>query len=207
MEINFSRYLKAIIRYWWLILAMVFLSIGVGVAYSNMQTSIYESEIAFVTSPNLAITDTGDLINGIEAVVSNTELTTTTCEILESSIIRAMAAQQLNIPLSLAESYDINCVVIPDSTILQVQVQGVSPELASDLANAVGDVSAVYINELYEIVKLGLLDPAEANYEAVSPDHRTNIMMSAIIGLVAAVGFIILRETLLQLWGKPEDSD
>ena len=134
----------------------------------------------------------------------NTELTTTACEILESQVIREMAAQRLGIPITLATDYQVGCVVLPDSTILRVRVQGKSPELAADLANALGATGAVYINDLYEIIKLGLLESAEVDANPISPDHFTNVILSAFVGLVGAVGFIVVRETLLQLWGNSE---
>ena len=204
MDIKLSQYLKAFLRYWWLVVAMMLLSIGVGLAYSNSQTPLYEAKVVYVASPNLAITDTGDLINGLSTVVRNTELITTACEILESQIIREMAAQRLGIPITMSTDYRVGCVVLPDSTILQVTVQGESPELAADLANALGTTGAVYINDLYEIVKLSLLDSAEVDSEAIFPNHLTNITLSAIVGLAGAVGFIVLRETLLQFWGASD---
>jgi capsular polysaccharide biosynthesis protein len=201
MDIQFSQYIKAFIRYWWLIVAIMLLSIGIGLAYSNSQTPIYEAQIAIVASPNLAISDTGDLINGLNAVARNTELTTTACGILESSSIRESVAQQLDIPLSLAIEYEVTCVVLPDSTILNVNVRGESPELAADLANGLGETGTVYVSELYEVIKLSLLDLAVVNLEPVSPDHFINAVLSAFIGFVAAVGFIALRETLIQVFG------
>ena len=202
MDIDFLQYLKALQRYWWLIVAMVLISIGFGLAYSTSQTPIYEAEMQILASPNLAIGDTGDLIYGLGTIVRNSGITVTSCEIIESQPIREQAARELGVPIDVANQYDVNCVVLPDTTILQTRVQGESPELAADLANALGADGMVYINELYEIVEVQFLGLATPDDNPISPNHMINVAMSAVIGMMGAVGFIILRETLVQFLGQ-----
>ncbi len=207
MELDLYQYLKALQRYWWLIVAMVMLAVGAGVSYSSSQTSIYETKIAFLASPNLAITDVGDLINGLGTIVRNSGIMVTSCEILESETIRMQAAQTLGVPLDVVNDYDVDCVLLPDTTVLQMRVRGESPELAADLANAIGSTGVVYINDLYEIVKVIILDSAKVNDDPISPNHVVNIVMSAAIGFVGALAFIVLRETLVQLFGSSDKQD
>ncbi len=201
MDINLHQYLKGFQQYWWLIPAIVLLSVGLGLAYSLSQTPLYEAKATLIVSSNQAIDDTGDFIDSFNTLARNTSVAITACEILESQTIQDQAALLLGIPVETVSLYRTGCVVLPDSTVLQLRVQGRSPELAADLANAIGTKGIVYISNLYEVVDLRLLDPAEADTTPVSPNHLTNVTLSAIIGLAGAVGFIVLRETLLQFWG------
>lgn len=202
MEINWHQYLKGFQRYWWLLPAMALLSAGLGLVYSLSQTPLYEAKVTLIISSNQAIDDTGDFIDSFNTLARNTSIAITACEILESQTIQEQAALLLEVPAETAALYRTGCVVLPDSTVLQLRVQGRSPALAADLANAISAEGIVYVNDLYEIIDLQLLDLAEADNTPVSPDHLTNVILSAIIGLAGAVGFILLRETLLQLWGR-----
>ena len=206
MDINLHQYLKGFQQYWWLIPAIVLLSVGLGLAYSLSQTPLYEAKATLIVSSNQAIDDTGDFIDSFNTLARNTSVAITACEILESQTIQDQAALLLGIPVETVSLYRTGCVVLPDSTVLQLRVQGRSPELAADLANTIGAKGIIYISNLYEVVDLQLLDPAEADKTPVSPNHLTNVTLSAIIGLAGAVGFIVLRETLLQFWGYHSSS-
>ena len=206
MDLDFNQYLKAFQRYWWFIPATMLLSIGLGFAYSMSQTSLYEAQISLVISPK-GIDDPRDLVDSLGTLARSSGVSVTSCRILDSPAVQDQAAQSLGIPAEIADEYDTGCVVLPDSTVLRLQVQGKSPELAADYANAIGMHGAIYINELYDVLKLGVLAPATVDSTPISPDHATNIMLSVIIGLMGGVGFIVLRETLMQLWGKSAVAD
>ena len=94
--------------------------------------------------------------------------------------------------------YDINAVVLPDFSVLLLQVQGPSPVTAAALANAIGDAGLEYIRNLQEIYELHRLDLAAVVPEPISPDHPKDTLLSVMIGLAGGIAFAILRQLLLQ---------
>jgi len=200
MDIDFNQYKKAFQQYWWLIPAMTLISVGFGLAYSISQAPVYEADVSLVISPK-GIDDPRDLVDSLGTLSRSSGIPITACRILDSPAVRQKAAQSLVIPAEIANKYGTNCVVLPDSTVLQLRVEGESPVLAADYANAIGIHGAIYINELYDVLRLRTLSLAEADHTPISPDHATNIMLSGIIGLIGGIGFIVLRETLIQVWG------
>jgi capsular polysaccharide biosynthesis protein len=94
-------------------------------------------------------------------------------------------------------------VVLPDSNVLLLQVQGLSPDLAADLTNAIGTAGLEYISGMQEVYELRRLDPAVANSEPISPDRLTDTLLAATIGLLGGLAFVILRHILAQPIGRP----
>jgi succinoglycan biosynthesis transport protein ExoP len=189
---------------WWIILAVLLVTSGAGLAYSYAQAPTYEAAATFVVNPSVRIAETYDLLYSIDTLAGRTSLATTYANILKSRQVIDSAAASLGLsPDSLAE-YDINAVVLPDSNVLLLQVQGPSAYLAADLANSIGTSGLEYISKLQAVYELRRLDAALVELKPVSPDHVTNITLSVALGLLGGVSLVILRQVLLQLFGEEQ---
>ncbi len=195
-----QSYLRTFRETWWVIVAMALVSAGAGLAFSYLQTPLYQASATFVVHPGTRIADTYDLLYSIDTLAGRTSLATTYSTILKSQAIVKKAAASLNLPSEMLATYDINAVVLPDSSVLLLRVQGPSPVTAAALANAVGDSGLEYIRDLQEIYELHRLDPAEVAPEPISPDRPRDILLSTMIGLAGGIAFTILRQFLLQLF-------
>lgn len=200
---NLQHYIQAFRQNWWVIPAFLCFSLGLGTAFSYSQTPEYQAVGTFLATPGVGLNDTNDLMNSIDSLARYSGLVTTYCEILESYTILEQAADFLKIPVELADDYDVTCVVRPDASVVELQIAGPSPHLAADLANAIGIVGLSYLSSLYQVFELRLLDTASPPDEPISPDYRFNTVASIIIGVIASVGFIVLRQTLIELFVHP----
>lgn len=193
-----QQYIKILRDGWWIIVATVLIFTGLGVVFSYSQTPIYESTATFVVNPTARISETYDLLYSMDTLAGRTSLATTYSNILESRSILDSAIQALNISPDMLEPYKTNSVVLPDSNILMLQVQGPSPALTADLANAIGTAGVEFVSGLQAIYELRHLDLAVVETEPVSPNHLVNIGLSVIVGLSGGLAFLILREILSQ---------
>lgn len=193
-----QQYFRIIRDSWWIILAMILVSTGISVAYSYAQTPIYETTATFVVNPNVHITQTDEVLYSLDTLAGRTSLATTYANVLKSKVIIDQAATVLNVPPPMLENYTINAVVLPDSSVLSLQIQGPSPALIADLANAIGDIGVGYISNLQEIYELRRLDPAVIEAEPISPNHLVDITLGVMIGLIGGVAFAFLRQALAQ---------
>lgn len=167
------------------------MSLGVGVAYSYSQTPTYEATTSFVANPNFRIDNTRDAIDSIDTLAARSGVVATYCQVLQSASVFETAAQLLGLfPEDLAGVYRVSCVVLPDSSVLQVDVQGPSAQLTADLANAIGQAGLAYVGGLQEVYELHLLDEATVSTSPISPNHGLDIMLSGVLGLM--VGLIVL---------------
>ena len=200
-------YLRILQKGWWIIIAMILVSSGVGLAYSYSQIPKYEATATFVVNPSARIADTYDLLSSLDTLAGRTGLPTTYANILQSQIVIDQAVSSLNLPPAILSDYQIKAVVLPDSSILSLQIQGPSPVLVADLANAIGTAGLDFVSKLQEIYEIRRLDLAVAPDEPISPNHITNIALSGIIGLAGGVGFVILRQLLMQTLTEPAQSE
>ncbi len=198
------EYFDILKRGWWVIVAMLLLISGIGVYYSYAQTPIYESTTNFVVNPALRINETGDVLYSLDTLASRTTLATTYANVLASRTTVETAAAALGVSPVLMEDYVVSAVVLPDSNIIQLTVRGTSPDLAADLANAVGKTGEQNIRNLQEIYELRLVDTAVPNYEPVSPNHPIDITLSIMVGIAGGLAFVTLREILTQAFEVPQ---
>lgn len=176
---------------------------GIGVFYSYSQTPIYESTANFVVNPTLRVNETGDVLYSLDTLASRTTLATTYANILSSRTTVETAAAALRVSPILLEEYTISAVVLPDSNIIQLTVDGPSPELAADLANQIGKIGEQSVRNLQEIYELRLVDTAIPDYEPISPNHPIDITLSVMVGIAGGLAFITLREILAQTLEQP----
>lgn len=199
-------YLRVLREGWWIIIAMVLVSTGVGLFYSYSQIPQYEATATFVVNPSARIAETYDLLSSLDTLAGRTGLATTYANILQSQVVIDQAVSSLNLPLGILKDYQIKAVVLPDSSILLLQIQGPSPVLVADLANRIGTAGLEYVRGLQEIYELLRLDVAVIPDDPISPNHLTDVALSGIIGLVGGLGFIILRQILLQAGSEQPQS-
>jgi capsular polysaccharide biosynthesis protein len=200
-------YLSILQKGWWIIISMILVSSGIWLAYSYSQIPKYEATATFVVNPSARIADTYDLLSSLDTLAGRTGLPTTYANILQSQIVIDQAVSSLNLPPAILSDYQIKAVVLPDSSILSLQIQGPSPVLVADLANAIGTAGLDFVSELQEIYEIRRLDMAVAPDEPISPNHVTNIALSGIIGLAGGIGFVILRQLLMQSLNEPAQSE
>jgi uncharacterized protein involved in exopolysaccharide biosynthesis len=197
-----QQYLQTLWQDWWIIVAVVLVTTGLGLAYSYAQTPIYEATATFVINPSIRIAETYDLLYSLDTLAARTSLATTYSNVLESRTIFEAAAESLNLPPEIIAAYEANSVVLPDSNVLLLQVQGPSPDLAADLANAIGAAGLEYVAGLQEVYELRRLDPAATEPEPVSPNRLADILLGLMIGLLGGLAFVILRRILSQPFGE-----
>lgn len=197
------QYIDILKRGWWIIVAMMLAISGLGVFYSYSQTPIYESTANFVVNPTLQVNQTGDVLYSLDTLASRTTLATTYANILGSRTTVESAATALRVSPTVMENYTVSALVLPDSNIIQLTVDGHSPELAADLANHIGKIGEQNVRNLQEIYELRLVDKAVPNYEPISPNHPVDITLSVMVGIAGGLAFVTLREILAQTLEQP----
>ncbi|MEM7115600.1 MAG: Wzz/FepE/Etk N-terminal domain-containing protein [Chloroflexota bacterium] len=191
-----QQYLQALRSGWWILLAFLLISAGVGTAYSYSQTPVFEATTSFVANPTFSISDTGDVIRSIDTLAGRSGVVATYCQVLQSEAIFQQAVRSLGINASDISGYRVSCIVLPDSSVLQLDVQGPSAMLVADLANAIGAAGLNYVAGLQEVYELRLLDPAIPSSDSISPNHLLDILLSAILGFMGGLVIIFVRAAL-----------
>ena len=92
-----------------------------------------------------------------------------------------------------------------DTRIISITVQDKDPQVASDLANTVKEVSADQIKEVTKIDDVTTLEEAKAATSASSPNIPKNGILATALGFILAVAGVVLFELLDDRVKRAED--
>ena len=125
--------------------------------------------------------------------------------ILSNSVMSDVVAKnKLQItPGELAKKISVDAP--KDTRIISITVTDKDPQKARDLANAVREVSADKIKEVTKIEDVTTLEQAEAALTPSSPNVFKNSVLAALLGLILAVGGVVLIELMDDRNKRPED--
>lgn len=125
--------------------------------------------------------------------------------ILSNSVMSDVVAKnKLQItPGELAKKISVDAP--KDTRIISITVTDKDPQKARDLANAVREVSADKIKEVTKIEDVTTLEQAEAALTPSSPNVFKNSLLAALLGLILAVGGVVLIELMDDRIKRPED--
>ncbi len=82
-----------------------------------------------------------------------------------------------------------------DTRILRVAIKDADPELASSIVNELVEVGMESVKEI-DSKEPYLIEKAVTDWDKVSPSHRKNLMMGALLGIVLVAGAITLNYIL-----------
>ena len=127
-------------------------------------------------------------------------------EIILSNKVMEDAAEKSGTGLTAKELAKKVSVEAPkDTRIISITVQDKDPQVASDLANTVKEVSADQIKEVTKIDDVTTLEEAKAATSPSSPNIPRNAVLATALGLILAVAGVVLFELLDDRVKRAED--
>jgi capsular polysaccharide biosynthesis protein len=190
-------YLKMLKRGWWIVSITALSAFVIALAASWTTTPIYRTSSQYIVSPNNILIEDSDLFRSLDTL-DRRSIITTYAEVFSSKrMFDAAAATALFAGTDLS-GYRVTAVVLPETNILEVSIEGSNPEMIAALANAIGQHSVEYIRSLYQIYDISLLDVAEAPTRPISPtplkDAGVAIVLGLFLGGVLAIGYAYISE-------------
>ena len=127
-------------------------------------------------------------------------------EIILSNKVMEEAAEKSGTDLTAKELAKKVSVEAPkDTRIISITVQDKDPQVASDLANTVKEVSADQIKEVTKIDDVTTLEEAKAATSPSSPNIPKNGILATALGFILAVAGVVLFELLDDRVKRAED--
>ena len=127
-------------------------------------------------------------------------------EIILSNKVMEDAAEKSGTGLTAKELAKKVSVEPPkDTRIISITVQDKDPQVASDLANTVKEISADQIKEVTKIDDVTTLEEAKAATSPSSPNILKNGILATVLGFILAVAGVVLFELLDDRVKRAED--
>jgi diguanylate cyclase (GGDEF)-like protein len=92
--------------------------------------------------------------------------------------------------------YSHNALILPDTNIMELTVRGTNPELVATIATRLGQRAIEYVESLYQIYDMSLLDAATIPVVPVSPQPIRDSGVAMVVGFAVGVGLALARELL-----------
>jgi len=195
MEINI--YLRTLQRGWWIIILVMLVAMNFSLLASYLTQPVYETSSQFVVSPNAAVySNSWDIVSSLDTL-DRRSIINTYKELLASPSIYGMSPEIVKLdPAQLASQYSIVAVVLPDTNILKLTVDGPDPKMVVLIADAIGNEAVDYINKLYPVYNFSVLDKPDLPTKPIRPEPVKNAALALLAGAVLGIGLAFSREQL-----------
>ena len=188
-------YLRILRRGWWIIALTTLTTLVAALAASYFVTPQYEAVASFIVTPSSTLVSRSDVLSGMDTL-GRQSVISTYAELMNSAHIYNDALAFLQVRPIEIRDYTYETLVVENTSILQLKVTGPNPQVAAELANAIGYQTISFTRRLNQVFNVDFLDTATAPSEPVSPKPLLNTGLALVLGLVVGAVLAILIEQL-----------
>ena len=193
-----QKYIQIIIQGWWIIALTTLSAFNLALFSSYTATPLYRTTARFIVVPDpslLATSEDRDRLRFIEAL-DRRSIVATYAEVMSDQRFYDEAVNNvLQLDPEQLGRYRVSTVVLPDTSFIELSVEGPNPELAAILANTVGETAIPYIKDLQGgIYDISLLAKAQPPRSPFSPTPARDAGVAIVLGLVFGTLLAILRD-------------
>lgn len=207
-ELSISKVVALMLPKWPLLLiSTLIVAIGAYFYTSYMVDPIYvASGTLYITGDVNAISGSIKQDTNLSDLMVSQELAKTYGQILSSNTFFKDVADKSDSGYSYAAIQGMSTITNVEGTgMLKISVSHTNPQMAANLANTILNLAP---DEIARVVVAGsatIIDPAEVPKAPASPSVPRNTALGAIIGFVAAAGYVFLRFLLDQTIKSAEE--
>ena len=182
--VSIDTFRAAVKRRWRLVLTTAAVVTFLAALVAILMPKQYRvSAIAGVTASGEHM-DAGDLYRGVEVLQQRTIVATVAAL---ASIDETKRAALAAVPGADA-SYDVSAVVLPNTNLLRVDVQGNDPVIAARIANQIPIILSAQTRTMYKLYGVSTVSEAKTPGTLVSPNVARSAIAGAIFGLLLGAG-------------------
>ena len=192
------------------ILLIVLIFGVIGVIYTmGFVTPMYSASTTLVlasSTKNDNLLDAGITSSTATEITVNSKLVSTYSELVKSKNILRQVISNLKMKID-EEQLRKNITVssVKDTELIQITVKNVNPSYAAQIANEIAKVFTEKVKEIYKIENVQIVDEAEVPDEPSNINHKKDVAIFALIGLVISIGYVLLLNMLDTTVKTPED--
>jgi diguanylate cyclase (GGDEF)-like protein len=193
---EFKLYFRMLQRGWWIIIVTTLAAVLAALILSYMATPIYRATSRFIISPSAAFVAEGNNVLNSLATLDKRSIITTYAEVLNSPRIHRETFDLLGLNEADLRNYSYNAVVLPDTNIIEFSVEGPDPQIVTLLVNAIGQHVVEYVQGLYLVYEMTLLDPSVVPIQPISPQPIRDAGVALVVGLALGTMLALTRELI-----------
>lgn len=181
------------------IILIILIFMMIGIIYTvGFTTPMYSSSTTLVlaTANKTQGTEQTNSITTTD-VTLNSKLVSTYSELVRSKNVLRQVISNLSINVS-EEALRNNVTVtsVKDTEVIKITVSNENSAYAAKIANEIAKVFTEKVKEIYKINNVHILDEAEVSNEPSNINHMRDIVIFSFIGVVIAVGYVLIANML-----------
>jgi diguanylate cyclase (GGDEF)-like protein len=189
-------YFRMLQRSWWIIGLTALSAVMAALVAAYLATPVYKAPTRYIISPNPAsLGGESNVIYSLDTLDKRSVITTY-AEILNSPRIYNEAVSSVGIEIPDFEKYSYGAIVLPDTNIIEFSVQGPDRVMVASITNQVGQRAVLYIESLYQVYDMTLLDPASIPASPISPQPARDAGVAGVLGVAIGTALALVRELL-----------
>lgn len=190
-------YFQMLQRGWWVIVLAALAAVSVSLGLSYLATPQYQATASFIITPSATLTVGRDVVNSLDTL-DRRSIVATYAEIMNSQRIFTDAQLLLQLEEGALDDYKVLAVVLPESSVLELDVSGPDPKMVAELANAIGYQTVKFSRSFNQVYDLNFLDTAAAPdpTKPVSPQPLRDAGLALLLGAAAGALLVILSEQI-----------
>lgn len=190
------------------IILIVIIAAGIGIIYTmGFVTPKYSSSTSLVltTSEKSAEVDSTNSITTTDITI-NSKLVSTYSELVKSKKVLRQVISNLSIDVSEdALRNNVSVDAVEDTELIRITVTNENAVYSAKIANEIAKVFSEMIPEIYNINNIYILDEAEVEDVPSNINHARDVIIFTFIGLVIAIGYVLIANMLDTTIKSPED--
>jgi capsular polysaccharide biosynthesis protein len=190
-------YLQLLFNNWRIILVSVVVTFVGTLVFTRLQTPVYSASVTYIVSPSSSILEGTGFISGLSVLGGQPTIVNTYANIAASSTVKQNASEALGLSMAQTNSLAVDSRVLSGTNIIEISVQGADPMLVVLFANKIGEKTLAYVNELYDVYDMKILDGAKSPDRPVRPNMTLNLALGLAFGLALGGGLALV-------WGLRE---
>lgn len=178
-----------------ILITLIFMLLGV-IYTIGFVTPKYTSSTTLLLATSGNSSDKTNTITTTDVTLNSKLVSTYSALVQSKSVLRQVIS---NLGINISESELKNNITVTqekDTEIIKISVTNANPNTAEKLANEVAKVFTEKIQEIYKINNVQIVDKAEAENTPSNINHSKDIMIFTFVGLVIAVGYILIANML-----------
>ncbi len=194
-EIDLRELFSELLKNWILIVAALVLCAIVGFAGTKLFiVPQYEASVNMIVNSRQD-TSGGNLTN--DNITSAKNLVDTYAIILKSNIV----LEEVIASLGLEDTYDelsgrVTVEAVDSTQVMRISVKDPDPARAAEIVEAISNVAPAVLVDALEAGSCKVISKVAASEDPVSPSVGRNTAIAALVGMVLAVGFVVLKYML-----------
>lgn len=191
-EINIKDFFVYLKHYILAFVIFVVLAVGGVLIYDNMfKKPVYRAQTTVVIAKSDGMTDSATTLSDVNV---SQKLVSTYGEIAKSELVLNRVIENLGLHVSSKElNKKLTVRPVDETSILSIAVLDLKPQLSATIANEIAKVFSEEVKNIYKIENVTQLSVAAVPTAPSNNTTTRDVVLAAVIAVVAVAGFAFLR--------------